>query len=69
MARLVHFAAAVREDGGVLPMCRVLSLLNFSARPINMRVATWTNRREAVSCKACLLKLKRIDATEAKEGK
>ncbi len=68
MSRLVHFAHAIREDGAVLPTCRVLSLLGRRPRVINLRYATWTNRREAVTCKACIAKLERLERLNAERN-
>ena len=44
----VHMAKLIREaDGMVSPLCAV------KPRVINLSVATWTNRKSAVTCKKC----------------
>lgn len=46
--RKYHFAKHIREDGSVSAIC-------FSVpRAICLKQATWTNRKEAVTCKKCL---------------
>ena len=43
-----HFGAKVNDLGQVSALC-------FKApRPINLKRALWTNRREAVTCRKCL---------------
>ena len=54
--RRVHLADKVNQHGGVSAFCSS----SIRPRAINLRVATWTNRREAVTCEACLLKLARF---------
>ena len=50
--KVVHMAHQIRGDGAVKALC-------FRGnRPINMRVASWTNRAEAVTCKKCTRILK-----------
>ena len=60
----VHMAKMVNDKGDVSPLC--------AARPrrINLKVATWTNRAEAVTCKKCLTALASPKATtpEAANG-
>jgi hypothetical protein len=43
----IHYAKGIREDGAVSALCFV------SPRAINLKVATWTNRPEAVTCGDC----------------
>ena len=43
-----HMAAKVNQDGGVSPACAK------TPRAIDLRKASWTNRREVVTCKRCL---------------
>lgn len=45
--RTIHYATHVREDGGVKAVCAV-------SRPINLKKATWSLFRSAVTCKKCL---------------
>ena len=49
MSKPVHFAYRVTDDGRVSPLCR-----GDAPRAINLKVATWTNRAEAVTCRRCL---------------
>lgn len=45
--KLYHKAAALREDGAVTALC-------FSSpRPIDLKVALWTIRDDAVTCPRC----------------
>ncbi|HEV2674177.1 MAG TPA: hypothetical protein VGV37_06505 [Aliidongia sp.] len=46
--RIYHRAKGIREDGAVSALCFT------SPRAINMKVATWTIRDEAVTCPRCL---------------
>jgi hypothetical protein len=47
-AKRYHLAAAMDDEGHVSALC-------FNPpRAINMRRASWTNRREAVTCPKCL---------------
>jgi hypothetical protein len=57
LARPVHFAALIRKDGAVSPVC--------AARPrkINLKVASWTNRQEAITCPRCLTRVDEFLAT------
>jgi hypothetical protein len=43
-----HMAYQVNEKGGVTALCFL------SPRAINLKVATWTNREEDVTCPKCL---------------
>jgi hypothetical protein len=47
-----HYAKWIRSDGQVSALC-------FEPRPhsIDLRRASWTNRREAVTCPKCLAML------------
>jgi hypothetical protein len=49
-AKLVHMAALVNDNGGVLALC-------FLPHPrrINLDLADWTIRPEAVTCGACVV--------------
>jgi len=47
-----HFAAFWSRDGGVSALCFK------SQRPINLKVALWTYRKNAVTCAACLRKMR-----------
>jgi len=48
----IHFGALVSASGAVSPLC--------AARPraIDLRRASWTNRKEAVTCARCRKALK-----------
>jgi hypothetical protein len=43
-----HFAAKVNAAGGVSALCY------RTPRAIDLTKASWTNRKKAVTCKACL---------------
>jgi hypothetical protein len=43
-----HFAIMVDERGKVIALC-----FRYR-RPINLRIASWTLRKDAVTCKKCL---------------
>ncbi len=46
-----HMIDKIRPDGAVSALC-------FKRpRAINLKVSTWTNRREAVTCRKCLAKM------------
>lgn len=47
----VHMAHRISRAGGVSPLCAA------APRRLNLRRATWTNRREAVTCPRCLERL------------
>ena len=47
-AKIVHRASRIRSDGAVSALCFA------RPRPINLNVASWTNRDEAVTCKKCI---------------
>ena len=56
--KIVHKASMIREDGETSALC-------FDPpRAINMRVATWTNRNEAVTCKKCIAAIRMIALIE-----
>lgn len=59
MTRRRHMAGKVNENGGVSAFCSS----SITPRPINMRVSTWTTDATAVTCEACLLKMKRLAIT------
>lgn len=48
LQRLYHFAAKIRDDGAVSPLCAK------TPRAIDLTQALWTIRREAVTCPKCL---------------
>lgn len=53
----VHYVKGIREDGAVSALC-------FSRPcPINLKISTWTNRREAVTCKKCQERLSMTGTT------
>lgn len=45
--KICHFAAKVNERGDVSAFCYT------RPRPVDLRVANWTNRTEAVTCTKC----------------
>lgn len=47
-----HWAAKISGNGDVSALCFV------RPRAINLRLASWTNRKEAVTCSKCLKILK-----------
>lgn len=47
----VHFAHLISPTGSVSPLCAA------TPRRLDLKRATWTNRREAVTCQRCLAKL------------
>lgn len=51
MAKLYHMAGIINRDGGVSPLCA------NKPKVIDLKKATWTNRREAVTCPRCLKRL------------
>ena len=46
--KTIHFARFISQHGGVSPWCAT------KPRALDLRRSNWTNRREAVTCKACL---------------
>lgn len=46
-----HMAKLIGDDGSVSALC------SETPKPINLKVALWTLRKEAVTCRACLRKL------------
>ena len=46
--KLCHFAAKIRADGAVSPLCAK------KPRALDLTQSTWTLRREAVTCPRCL---------------
>lgn len=45
--KVYHYAAKIRADGAVSALC-------FKRpRAINLKIALWTNRAEAVTCPRC----------------
>ncbi len=48
MTKKIHMGDKVNPAGGVSALCFVKPM------PIDLRRATWTNRPEAVTCKACI---------------
>jgi len=61
VARIRHLAKKVRGDGAVMAMCFK------SPRAIDMKRATWTTDRNAVTCQNCLALMRTFtaDATPA----
>lgn len=49
-----HMAALINRNGGVSALCFK------TPRPINLKVALWTNRKEAVTCLACRRRLREV---------
>lgn len=47
----VHYADKIRSDGAVKALCYKINV------PINLKTASWTNRKEAVTCKKCIAKM------------
>lgn len=47
MAKPVHMAKHIRQDGAVSPLCAK------TPRALNLAKAVWTIRPEAVTCKKC----------------
>jgi hypothetical protein len=48
MSKTIHMADKINQDGGVSALCFA------SPKPINLKLATWTNRPGAVTCGKCL---------------
>jgi hypothetical protein len=48
MAKIYHKANKIRPDGAVSALCFKMP------RAIDLSKASWTNRKEAVTCKKCL---------------
>lgn len=46
--KVIHRARKIREDGAVSAACFA------TPRPINLQVATWTIRDDAVTCRKCI---------------
>ena len=60
-SKKVHRAAGMRSDGAVSALC-------FKRRrPINLDVASWTNRDDAVTCLKCMRILKARPPSSPKE--
>ena len=49
--KVYHYANLISDDGQVSALCFA------RPRPIDLRRASWTNRREAVTCPKCLRSL------------
>ena len=49
-----HYANKINENGDVSALCFL------KPKAINLKVASWTNRKEAVTCIKCLSLLKEI---------
>ncbi len=62
MTRPVHMASLLNPNGDVSALCFA------KPRPINLRVATWTNRREAVTCAVCATRLARTSERPEEQG-
>ncbi|CAB4190032.1 hypothetical protein UFOVP1193_30 [uncultured Caudovirales phage] len=46
-AKIYHMASKINQDGGVSALCYA------KPKAINLRSASWTNRRTAVTCPKC----------------
>jgi hypothetical protein len=46
--RPIHLAKMIRNDGAVSPLCAK------KPRKLDLKISSWTNRAEAVTCKKCL---------------
>jgi hypothetical protein len=44
----IHLAKMIREDGAISPLCAV------KPRKLDLKISSWTNRKEAVTCNKCL---------------
>lgn len=53
MARKYHMGDKINQRGGVSALCFL------KPRSIDLTRACWTNRKEAVTCKKCLILLAR----------
>ena len=51
MTKVYHMANLINRDGGVSPLC------SNKPRVIDLKKASWTNRREAVTCPRCKKRL------------
>lgn len=49
--KIYHFPKSINRDGGVYALCAAKSQV------INLRKASWTNRREGVTCPRCKKRL------------
>jgi hypothetical protein len=45
--KIVHRAKHIRQDGAVSPLCAA------TPRVLNLRIASWTMRDDAVTCSKC----------------
>lgn len=54
--RIYHKGTLIRHDGAVSSLCFV------KPRAIDLRVSSWTNRAEAVTCQKCLALLAAAEA-------
>lgn len=45
--KIYHMASKINQEGGVMALCFK------TPRAINLRTASWTNRRTAVTCPKC----------------
>lgn len=61
--RVYHFAAKVRADGAMSALCY------RRPRPIDLRLALWTIRREAVTCPKCKALLEANNMAEGAIGR
>lgn len=55
--KVIHRAKLMNPEGHVSPWCAAVP------RPINLKVATWTNRPGAATCPRCIAALKKAGRT------
>lgn len=60
MSKPIHRAKHMTGDGRVSPLCATIP------RAINLKIATWTLRDDAVTCPKCL---KRLASSNIEGGK
>lgn len=59
MAKTIHRAKHIRDDGAVSALCY------SQPRAIDLSRATWTIRDEAVTCSRCLALMREIERANA----
>ena len=61
--KIRHMAGKISQEGHISALCFK------SPRPVNLKIASWTIRSEAVTCSRCLALLPReIKAKETEAG-